>query len=704
MNRVEQWLHDEGASRRPVADRVAELLVNISRGAQRYAGESWDQANERHAEEFISRLRDEFPGNVFEVSRPPAFEHQERIVRRLLGDATLRRGGRPPALAEEPISPRQERRGSQDEGAAESPEGDASPGAPSSTAAAGAGGNFPVVLVERQKLKPIARRTTSFNYVFTVPGRSPQRLVLVAHYDTWRGPGADDNTTGEEIVKQYLLDDLRAAAPPPLTHTYILAGSEECGLIGFTSQVLLAVGLGVANMALTKGIYVITALGIAMVPLAKFRFGVSGSREYVSSLSPEEMALVKSVISVDSVGEGKMYIPESSLGADFVRAFIPFEGYHDLNDLLEEAAHLHGIRYNTFIAGGTTDHVSFLEVNSSFRDLLGDWLGCPRWLGCHKHGKRKIPASALVALNPGKASPLVFGGKIHTPADTPDRVYPQPLAEALRITDYWFHLMHGGARIADPRDPDEYHYAQLYRVRLSPGAGPRLSRAEPRGARVSGVGAGPRARPEPSPLGGIPGEKIEFWLAMKDAVEPNRRNINGLYRVEAEIAGDLALCRNPHILDWGVHTRLRREVAERLGDRGSFQRLRVRQLELETPQGTLRFAARGAGWWGMLNAVSRNALGQFERFLGSNTFLAFFGAAYLLAKGVDLAMTAAFVRSFAFQQWFFEWFAITLPVTVALQLWAVLWLIGTKIPTMIDNNYKHLNKADNLRSLRRVAN
>jgi hypothetical protein len=118
----------------------------------------------------------------------------------------------------------------------------------------------------------------------------------------------------------------------------------------------------------------------------------------------------------------------------------------------------------------------------------------------------------------------------------------------------------------------------------------------------------------------------------------------------------------------------------------------------------LRFAARRAGWLGWLNAATQQALGSFERFLGSNTFLAFFGAAFLLAKGVDLAMTWAFLRWMAFQQWFFEWFPITLPVTVGLQLWAVLWLIGTKIPTLIDNNYKHLNKSDNLRSLRRVAN
>jgi len=621
MNRVEAWLRQvEHTAHRPVGERVAELLESVRRGSERFDVETWDQANERHAEEFITRIRDEFPGRVIEVHRPPLGDPQHLIIRRTLA----------PAASDAP----------------------------------------PVVLVERQKLRPMARRTTTFNYVFTVPGERPERLVLVAHYDTWRGPGADDNTTGEEITKQYLLDDLRAPRRPKLTHTYILAGSEECGLIGFTSQVLLALGLGLANMALAKGIYAITALGIAVVPLANFRFGVSGSREYVQSLAPNELALVQSVISVDSVGEGKMYIPESSLGADFVRAFIPFEGYDALNDLLEEAAHLNGIRYNSFIAGGTTDHISFLEVNTGLRDRLGDWLGCPRWLGCHKHGKRKIPAAALVALTPGKASPLVFGGKIHTPADTPDRVYPGPLGEALRILDYWFHRMHGGARIANPRDLDEYHYARLYRVRRNENGSSRE----------------------------------EHWLAMKDAIEPNRRNINGVYRVSAEIANGRAVCRNPEIAYWGVETQLDQEVSDaaaRISARA--EQVPVNEVEVTTATGSLHFRGRGSRPWSGIAAAGHQALGNFERFLGSNTFLSFFGAAFVLAKGVDVAMTFVFGRSMAFQQWFFDWFFITLPLTVGLQLWVVLWLIGTKIPTMIDNNYKHLNKADNLRSLRRVS-
>lgn len=363
-----------------------------------------------------------------------------------------------------------------------------------------------------------------------------------------------------------------------------------------------------------------------------------------------------------------MYIPESSLGADFVRAFIPFEGYDALNDILQEAAHLNGIKYNTFIAGGTTDHVSFLEVGSTLRDHLGDWLGCPRWLGCHRRGRRKIPASALVALLPGKASPLVFGGKIHTPHDTPDRVYPRPLAEALHILDYWFHILQGGPRIAEPRDLPDYHYAQLYRVHRQGS------------------------------------QREEHWLALKDAVEPNRRNINGLYRAEVKLDGGRAVCSDLEAVGWGVETGLRAEVARPLaGAGGLFERVSVGEIRIETPDGTFRFGGRRGGVWAALEAAAHRALGQLERFMGTSTFLVYFAAAFLLAKGVEAGMTLAFSRSFPFQEWFFRWFAVTLPATLALQLWAVLWLIGEKIPTMIDNSYRHLNRTDNLRSLRRVA-
>src|SRR5439155_27277866 len=48
----------------------------------------------------------------------------------------------------------------------------------------------------------------------------------------------------------------------------------------------------------------------------------------------------------------------------------------------------------------------------------------------------------------------------------------------------------------------------------------------------------------------------EHWLALKDAVEPNRRNLNGLYRVDVSIADGVARCQRPRIAAWGVDTRL----------------------------------------------------------------------------------------------------------------------------------------------------
>jgi hypothetical protein len=621
--RVERWLRaSERTPDRTVDERVAELLDAVRRGAQRNPGESWDTANERHAEEFIAALCARHPGRAFEIQWPPAHDQPEKMLLQSLAYAEAR--------------PR--------------------PGE----------GREPVVLIERQRLRPLARRTTGYNYVFTVPGETVERLVLVAHYDTWRGPGADDNTTGEEIVKQYLIEDLRAPARPALTHVYILAGSEECGLIGFASQVVLGVALGLANVALAQGLYAVTALGLAMAPLAGYRFGVSGSREYVASLSAAELAQVKSVIAVDSVGEGRMYIPETSLGASFVGAFFPYPGYERLNLLLQEGAHLHGIKYNTFIAGGTTDHISFLEVGRSWRDRLGNLLGCPRWLGCHRQGKRRIPAAALVALLPGKASPLVFGGKIHTKHDTADRVYPGPLAEALHILDYWLHLMQGGARIAEPRDLGEFHYAQLFRVRRTAGA------------------------------------EFEHWLALKDAVEPNRRNLNGLYRVDVSMSDGVARCERPRMAAWGVDTRLGAELASQLPPGAVQERLPATRVELVTANGVIVFESRTRTMQDGLEAAGHDALGALERFMGANTFLAFFGAAFLLAKLVEAVLGLAF-RWAAFQEAFFRYFAVTLSVTIVLQLCVVVWLVGKKIPTMIDNAYRHLNKADNLRSLRRAA-
>src|SRR5216117_912513 len=467
------------------------------------------------------------------------------------------------------------------------------------------------VVIERQRLSAWAVRTTRWNYLFTVPGERDDQMVLVAHYDTWRGPGADDNTTGEEILKQYLLSDLKAGARPHLTHVYFFAGSEECGLVGLFSQLLLSFGLFAGNFALTYGDWGMLAIAIALLPLASYRFGVSGSREYVRTLSPAALRQIRAVVSIDSVGEGRLYIPRETMGADFIRVLIPFGDYDSLNDLLEEAAHLHGIKYNNFLAGGTTDHVSFLEVHN------GLWVRVRE--GVRKLAARltrrpytpplRIPATALVAMRPGKASPIVFGGKIHTPRDTPDRVYAEPLRQTLLILDYLFYRNEGGPRISQPRELDAFHYARLYR---------------------SGAG---------------------HLVALKDAVEPNRRNLNAVYHASVTRQDGRAVATLGEIVSWGVESRLPREVREVCADAGSGCTPEpVRELEVRSGGTTLHFREHRS-----VSAAVRRAYheaitlaqGVVRRFL----FVTFFALAYVLASVTGWLMDVAFERWPGFALW-----------------------------------------------------
>ena len=585
-----------------VEPRVAALLTAVREACVFRPGESWDRGNERKVEEFVAWLRDAFPGRVYEVERAAG------------------------SLA-----------------------------SPASAA--------PCVLVERQRLSDFAIRTTRWNYVFHVPGDSEDRVVLVAHYDTWRGAGADDNTTGEEILKQYLVADLRAETRPALTRSYFLAGSEECGLIGMTSQVLLALGLIAANLAVASGNWLYALVALGLCPLASYRFGVSGSREYVRTLPETELSRIRAAVSVDSVGEGRLYIPRSTLGADFVRAIIPFGDYDSLNDLLEEGAHLNGIKYNSHLAGGTTDHVSFLEVNNGFRHLLAEAIA-RAWAslrGRTHNPLPRVPAAALVAMAPGKASPLVWGGKIHTRNDLPDRVFAQPLREALLVTDYLLYRLDGGARPREPRTLGDYHFAQLFRS-----------------------------------LEG------QHYLALKDAIEPNRRNLNGVYRASLTLEGRRAQVVAHEIVGWGVEVRLSDQAAAVAAERGErWRRVPVDELEVSGQELGLRFARRSGHH--LLERSWQRAIAAAESLMGRHSFLTFFGLAWLVSHTVGRGLELAVQRFTNFGVWFFEHGWLTIPVLLASQTGVTLYLMMKRIPTWIDNAYRHDSRADNLSSLRRVA-
>jgi hypothetical protein len=55
-----------------------------------------------------------------------------------------------------------------------------------------------------------------------------------------------------------------------------------------------------------------------------------------------------------------------------------------------------------------------------------------------------------------------------------------------------------------------------------------------------------------------------------------------------------------------------------------------------------------------------------------------------------------------FQRVFFRWFWLTLPATLVAQVMMVVYLVAVRMPALADRSYSHLNRADNLLSLRRT--
>jgi hypothetical protein len=489
-------------------------------------------------------------------------------------------------------------------------------------------------------------RTTDRNYIVTVDGRTKEAIVLVAHYDTWAGfsdnaPGADDNTTGEEVLKHYLLKDLCADEPPNLTHVYLFSGSEECGTRGLLSQFALVLGLYFVSYGISCLNWLSLLLSLLFIPFAVYRFGVTGTRWYIDNLSAEEKAAIRAAIAVDSVGEGRLFILENEMGANFIRALFPYEGSEELNAMLEEGAHLHGIKYNRYLAGGTTDSVAFLEE---------------RGFNGGKDDKARIPAAALITMSPGKASPIVFGGKLHTKNDTPDRVYPEPLRETMTVLDYAFHLLEGGRRPDQPRSLPEHHYARLYQ------------------------------------------DGDDLFLAVKDAVEPNRRNINSIFKVEGKIEHRTATLKVINTTGWGVDPQLDREIKK---FHPGARRVPVHELVVADEETAVRFAETASAKRRLLAAFS-GCLGFCERMIGRYSFVTMFVTAFVVGYIPNWALNLVFAYSPVIGRFILDHFITVFVVMWICQILLLLRLFSRELPAAMDNAYRHLNRADNLLSLRRL--
>ncbi len=496
-----------------------------------------------------------------------------------------------------------------------------------------------------QKVPETSIRTTDKNFIVEVKGQSTEQIVMVAHYDTWAGfskyaPGADDNKSGVEMLKHYILRDLCSDDLPALTHIYLFSGSEECGTKGFLSQFAVIGGLYAASYAVSAGSWLYLLLSLLLLPMAFYRLGITGTRHFLKTMPKEKKELIRAAIAVDSVGDGRLYILENELGANFFRALFPFDGSESLNDLLEEGAHLNGIKYNQFLAGGTTDSVVFLEERLRFTG----------------RNIRNIPAAAILTMSPGKASPFVVGGKLHTKNDTPDRVYIKPLKEALAVLDYARDILNGGKRRDKPRELEEHHYARLYR------------------------------------------DGSNLYLALKDAVEPNRRNINSIYRVEGTLEKKRADLKVVNMEWWGVETTLKKEMNDFCP---KAKQVPVDQLTVTEGENKAAFT-KPNGLGRKINAALSGLLGFAERLTGRYSLAAMFVVCYLMGKISGWLLDLTLILLPCVNGFFY---AHLLPVFITiwiLQLALLARLFSREMPAAMDNAYKHRNRADNFGSLRRI--
>ncbi|MCL2416062.1 MAG: M28 family metallopeptidase, partial [Defluviitaleaceae bacterium] len=73
-------------------------------------------------------------------------------------------------------------------------------------------------------------REFSQNVVLTVPGQSPQKIIVGAHYDSLNFPGASDNASGSALLLESAQRML--SIDNYYTIEYVFFGAEEIGLLG----------------------------------------------------------------------------------------------------------------------------------------------------------------------------------------------------------------------------------------------------------------------------------------------------------------------------------------------------------------------------------------------------------------------------------------------------------------------------------------
>jgi hypothetical protein len=80
--------------------------------------------------------------------------------------------------------------------------------------------------------KTVARRSANIVGKLRSGLRDGPEIVLSAHYDSWRGPGANDNASGVAVLLELARLFAAVKPAPPMRMSFVAFGGEELGMLG----------------------------------------------------------------------------------------------------------------------------------------------------------------------------------------------------------------------------------------------------------------------------------------------------------------------------------------------------------------------------------------------------------------------------------------------------------------------------------------
>jgi len=138
-----------------------------------------------------------------------------------------------------------------------------------------------------------------------------------------------------------------------------------------------------------------------------------------------------------------------------------------------------------------------------------------------------------------------------------------------------------------------------------------------------------------------------------------------------------------------------------VGPRTTWKRERIDDLEVVGGDVRLHFARRLTPLQRLAKA-SHRVIAALQAVVRNGIFLTFFALAWVLAQVFGWALDASFDLSPRFAVWVAGHTVLTLVAIVLVEITILLYMMARRIPTWIDNAYRHENRADNLGSLRRI--